>query len=104
MSKSNQKTSGETLIKESSKTKEPPMFKVILVNDDYTTMEFVIAILQNVFQKQLEEAHQIMMSIHQNGRGIAGIYVREIAETKVAIVHQLARREEFPLKCIMEPI
>ena len=99
----NPKSAGDTLTKESSKTKEPPLFKVILLNDDYTTMEFVISMLQNVFRKSQEEAQQIMMSVHQNGRGIAGIYVREIAETKIAIVQQLSRREEFPLKCIMEP-
>lgn len=96
-------TTGETLTKESTKTKEPPMFRVILLNDDYTSMEFVIAMLQNIFHKPAAEAQRIMLEVHQNGRGVAGIYTREIAETKIAIVNQLARREEFPLKCIMEP-
>lgn len=97
-------SAGDTLTKESTKTKEPPMFRVILLNDDYTSMEFVIAMLQNVFHKSAAEAQRIMLEVHQNGRGVAGVYTREIAETKIAIVNQLARREEFPLKCIMEPV
>ncbi|MDA3972154.1 MAG: ATP-dependent Clp protease adapter ClpS [Desulfobulbaceae bacterium] len=80
----------------------PPMFKVLLHNDDYTTMEFVIMVLETVFNKQIETASQIMMDVHKNGIGIAGIYTRDIAETKVALVHDLARTNQHPLKCSME--
>lgn len=82
--------------------KRPPMFKVLLHNDDYTTMEFVIMVLETVFNKHLETASQIMMDVHKNGIGIAGIYTRDIAETKVALVHDLARTNQHPLKCSME--
>lgn len=90
-------------VKERVRTVEPPMYKVILLNDDYTTMEFVIHILEGVFQKGPAEAQQIMLSVHRLGRGLAGIYTKEIAETKIAVVHQLARQHEFPLKCALEP-
>ena len=94
---------GEDLaIKERQETKPPPLFKVFLLNDDYTTMEFVINILENVFRKSSVEAAQIMLHVHKNGKGMAGIYTRGIAETKVAKVHELARLDEFPLKCTME--
>lgn len=89
-------------IKERQETKPPPLFKVFLLNDDYTTMEFVINILENVFRKSSVEAAQIMLHVHKNGKGMAGIYTRGIAETKVAKVHELARLDEFPLKCTME--
>lgn len=80
----------------------PPMYKVILHNDDYTTMDFVVEILMSVFGKSLEKSTQIMLNIHNKGKGICGIYPREIAETKVEIVHNLASSREFPLKCTME--
>ncbi|MCB0358919.1 MAG: ATP-dependent Clp protease adapter ClpS [Bdellovibrionales bacterium] len=83
--------------------REPPLFQVILLNDDYTTMEFVVMVLESVFRKTPEEANSIMLAVHRSGRGVAGIYTKEIAETKVAIVHQFARQNEFPLKCTMEP-
>jgi ATP-dependent Clp protease adaptor protein ClpS len=89
-------------IKERQKTKPPSLFKVYLLNDDYTTMEFVVHILENIFHKSSVEAAQIMLHVHKNGKGMAGIYTRGIAETKVAKVHELARQDEFPLKCIME--
>ena len=79
------------------------MYKVILLNDHYTSMEFVVAILEGVFHKNTVEAHQVMLNVHKVGRGIAGAYTREIAETKVATVTQLAKREGFPLQCVMEP-
>jgi ATP-dependent Clp protease adaptor protein ClpS len=94
---------GEIITKERTKTKEPPMYKVILLNDDYTTMEFVVMVLESVFKKSSNEANEIMLEVHTNGRGIAGVYTKEIAETKIAIVHHLARQNEFPLKCNMEP-
>jgi ATP-dependent Clp protease adaptor protein ClpS len=81
---------------------EPPLYKVLLHNDDYTSMEFVVSILEQVFQKNHEEATRIMFNVHEQGIGVAGIYTKEICETKVAVVHDLARRNEFPLRCSME--
>ena len=81
---------------------EPPMYKVMLLNDDYTTMEFVIEVLVYVFQKSPEEATRIMLNVHRSGVGICGIYPFEVAETKVNTVGTLARENGFPLKCIME--
>ncbi len=81
---------------------EPPMYKVFLLNDDYTTMDFVVEVLMFVFQKSLEEATQIMLNIHKRGMGLCGIYSFEIAETKIDTVHMLARERDFPLKCTME--
>ena len=90
----------------SSKTdqevEEPPMYKVMLLNDDYTTMEFVVEVLMYVFQKSSGEAMRIMLNVHRNGIGICGVYTHEVAETKVDTVQTLARENGFPLKCIME--
>ncbi|BDD88998.1 ATP-dependent Clp protease adapter ClpS [Desulfofustis limnaeus] len=85
-----------------SETKEPPLYKVLLHNDDYTTMEFVVSILENIFHKTHQEATRIMLNVHLEGVGVAGIYTREICETKIAIVHELAKKNEFPLRCSME--
>ena len=82
--------------------KEPDLYQVVLRNDDYTTMEFVVNVLESVFQKSPAEAFQIMMHVHQNGRGIAGIYPWEVAETKVETVTSLAREQGFPLRAITE--
>ena len=84
------------------KVEEPPMYRVLLLNDDYTTMEFVIEVLVYVFQKSAEEATRIMLDVHRSGVGICGIYPYEVAETKVNTVDSLARENDFPLKCIME--
>jgi ATP-dependent Clp protease adaptor protein ClpS len=81
---------------------EPPMYKVLLHNDDYTTMEFVVEILMLVFNKPPEEAVEIMLNVHQKGIGICGVYTYEVSETKVNTVHDLARGNGFPLKCTME--
>lgn len=81
---------------------EPPMYRVMLLNDDYTTMEFVVEVLVYVFQKSPEEATRIMLNVHRRGVGICGIYSYEVAETKVNTVETLARENGFPLKCIME--
>jgi ATP-dependent Clp protease adaptor protein ClpS len=81
---------------------EPPLYRVLLHNDDYTTMDFVIMILQTIFNKDTEEATRIMLNVHHQGVGIAGIYTREIGETKVATVRRIARRNQFPLKCSLE--
>ena len=84
------------------KVKLPSMYRVLLHNDDYTTMEFVVDVLQSVFHKSPADATQIMLHIHRNGIGVAGVYTYEVAETKVAVVETLAREHEFPLKCTME--
>jgi ATP-dependent Clp protease adaptor protein ClpS len=81
---------------------EPPMYKVILHNDDYTTMEFVVEILMSVFKKSPEEAVKIMLNVHHKGIGICGIYPYEVSETKVKTVDALAKENGFPLKCTME--
>lgn len=82
--------------------KRPPMYHVFLLNDDYTTMDFVVSVLEKVFRKSTVEATQIMLHVHKKGKGLAGTYTREIAETKIGTVHTLAREYEFPLKCSME--
>jgi len=88
----------------SSRTKagRPPMYKVLLHNDDYTTMEFVVEILVTVFGKSLDKANQIMLNVHNKGKAVCGVYPREIAETKVETVHSLAAGKGFPLKSTME--
>ncbi len=80
----------------------PPMYKVLLHNDDYTTMEFVVEILQQVFRKNAAEATRIMLLVHKTGSGVCGIFAEDVAETKVGIVHHLAKKSGFPLRCTME--
>ncbi len=84
------------------KTKRPSMYRVLLLNDDYTPMEFVVEVLETIFKKSHEEAVQIMLHVHQNGVGVCGIYTYEVAETKVAQVLDAARRNQHPLQCTME--
>ncbi len=84
--------------------KEPPKYKVLLHNDDYTTMEFVVKVLMTVFHKTKVEAVKIMLNVHRNGIGVCGVYPAEIAETKVTLVHNMAKREGFPLRCSMEEV
>ena len=81
---------------------EPPLYKVLLHNDDYSTMEFVVEILMYVFNKSIAEAKKIMLNVHRQGIGICGTYPYSLAETKVDTVHLLAREKGFPLKCTME--
>lgn len=83
---------------------EPRQFKVLLHNDDYTSMDFVVEVLMNVFSKTEAEAFAIMMSVHEKGIGLCGIYTAEVAETKVQIVHQMAKARSFPLRCSMEEV
>jgi ATP-dependent Clp protease adaptor protein ClpS len=84
------------------KTSEPPLFKVLLHNDDYTTMEFVVAVLESIFNMPEGQAIQVMLNVHTRGVGVAGVYTFEIAEMKVAKTTQLAQENEFPLLCTME--
>jgi ATP-dependent Clp protease adaptor protein ClpS len=84
-------------------TKKPPLYKVIFHNDDYTTMEFVVAVLMSVFHHSEAMAHTIMMQVHTKGAGVAGVFTREIAETKVAKTVALARKNDFPLELSIEP-
>jgi len=82
--------------------REPRNYKVLLHNDDYTTMEFVVQVLSTVFNKSEAEANRIMLSVHNNGVGVCGVYTAELAETKVIMVRQMARKGGYPLKCTME--
>src|SRR6056297_2930117 len=82
--------------------REPELFRVVLHNDDYTTMEFVVEVLVTIFQKDIDSAFQIMIDVHQKGRGLVGTYTYDIATTKSHHVHSLAREREFPLKCTVE--
>ena len=83
---------------------ESRQYKVLLHNDDYTFMEFVVEVLMDVFGKTETEAMAIMMSVHEKGVGLCGIYTAEVAETKVHLVHQMARKQSFPLRCSMEEV
>ena len=83
-------------------TDEPSLYKVLLHNDNYTSMDFVVIILEKVFGKSTAQATRIMLQVHHDGVGVAGVYTREIAETKISLVHDLARKNKFPLKCTLE--
>lgn len=95
----------ESAVAESrEKVEEPPLYKVLLHNDDFTTMEFVVWVLGNVFNMPEEQAIQVMLSVHLRGSGVAGIYTYEVAETKVEKTTALAREHEYPLLVTMEPM
>jgi ATP-dependent Clp protease adaptor protein ClpS len=95
-------TEDQVSVETRDEIKEPPMYRVLLHNDDYTTMEFVIEILMVVFSKSPESAAKIMLNVHQKGIGVCGVYTHELAETKVDTVHNLARENGYPLRCSME--
>ena len=95
-------TGGEVLEKPKEKTKRPEMFKVVLLNDDYTTMEFVVLVLEQVFHKSPAEAFRVMMHVHTQGKGLCGLYPHDIAETKIETVHEMAKEHGFPLRADME--
>ncbi|MDH3359959.1 MAG: ATP-dependent Clp protease adaptor ClpS [Desulfobulbaceae bacterium] len=95
-------TEGETLTEYQQQVREPSLYKVLLHNDDYTSMEFVTMILETVFNKSIQEASTIMMNVHRQGIGVAGIYSKDIAETKKQIVTDQARSNNFPLRCSTE--
>lgn len=94
--------SSQTYLDDESKVEVPRQYKVILHNDDYTPMEFVVHVLMSVFRKDELTATQIMLNVHNTGKGVCGTYPYEIAETKVAKVHQLAEQNEYPLQASME--
>ncbi len=85
-----------------SKLKPPPMFKVVLLNDDYTPMDFVVAVLQTIFMMNREQATQIMLKVHREGMGVCGVYPRDVAATKVEQVVSFAKQHQHPLQCVME--
>jgi len=89
--------------KNSEKVKEPEKFKVILLNDHYTTMEFVVEVLMVIFHKGIADANRIMLDVHRKGKGVVGVYTWDIAATKTEQVHTAAKVNEFPLRCIVEP-
>ncbi|MDR1840765.1 MAG: ATP-dependent Clp protease adaptor ClpS [Holophagales bacterium] len=101
--KGSSKTGATTKIRGSAKLQAPPLYRVILHNDNYTTRDFVVWVLREVFRKAELEAVSIMLSVHQKGVGVAGVYPFQIAETKTEQVRQLAERHEFPLLCTFEP-
>jgi ATP-dependent Clp protease adaptor protein ClpS len=102
MARPGRESGGEVKEKPKSKVRKPQLFNVVLYNDDYTTTDFVEYVLQTVFEKGPAEAFGIMMDVHRRGRGICGTYTYEIAETKVATVHAMARGEGFPLRAGVE--
>ncbi len=102
MSKREQDLDRDVVVETEKRLKRPSLFKVLLHNDDYTTKEFVVQILEAVFNKDNTEAVQIMLHVHRNGVGVAGVYPFEVAETKVKTVEGLAQQYEYPLKCSVE--
>ncbi len=84
------------------KLKRPPQYKVLLLNDDFTPMEFVVHILEDFFNMNREKATQVMLNVHTKGMGVCGVYSRDVAETKVELVNSYARESQHPLKCVME--
>jgi ATP-dependent Clp protease adaptor protein ClpS len=95
-------TATGVIVKAKPKTKKPAMYKVLMLNDDYTPMEFVVLVLERFFSKNREEATRIMLHVHQRGVGICGVFTYEVAETKVNQVMDYARRHQHPLQCTLE--
>ena len=98
------KQSESVLEAERTKTKPPPLFKVLLLNDDYTPMEFVVVVLQKFFGMSREQATRIMLKVHKEGAGVCGVFPRDVAATKVELVTGYAREHQHPLACVMEEI
>jgi len=84
--------------------RQPSMYRVVLHNDDYTTMEFVVDVLVSVFHKPAAEATRIMLDVHRQGHGVCGVYILDVARTKASEVHRRARQREYPLRCTCEPV
>jgi len=96
------KTGGEVLERTKTDVAQPPMWRVVLLNDDYTPMDFVVQLLESVFDKSPAEAYRIMMHVHVDGRGVCGVYPFDVAETRVAATDDLAQSAGYPLKAVME--
>src|SRR5215212_8291751 len=100
----NKQHDGNLLEHEKARTKPPPLYKVLLLNDDYTPMDFVVVVLQTVFAMTREKATQVMLQVHREGMGVCGTYTREVAQAKVDQVVDIARRNQHPLQCTMEEL
>jgi ATP-dependent Clp protease adaptor protein ClpS len=96
------RSEGQIVVQERSRVKRPPMYAVVLLNDDFTPMEFVVWILQTLFFKARDEATRVMLEVHHNGKGIAGVYTHDVARTKAVQVEQIAKKHEHPLACLIE--
>lgn len=96
--------SGVALQEAQPKLKKPPLYRVVMLNDDYTPMEFVVVVIQEFFNKDRETATQIMLKIHLDGRGVCGVYSKDVAATKVNQVSEAARQAGHPLQCLSEPV
>jgi ATP-dependent Clp protease adaptor protein ClpS len=92
------------LERRTQKLQPPQMYQVLMLNDDYTPMEFVVVVIQEYFQKDLETATQIMLKIHLDGKGVCGVYTKDVANTKVELVSEAARKAGHPLQCVCEPV
>src|SRR3954451_22748449 len=103
MADTERRTGGEVLERTRHETKKPELFRVLLLNDDYTTMDFVVEVLESIFNKSPAEAFRIMIAVHTQGKGLCGVYPHEVAETKVETVMERARENGFPLRAAMEP-
>ena len=103
MSDKTEKSNQESAVAEKAKVKKPPLYAVLLLNDDYTPMEFVVEVLEKFFHKNGEEATQIMLQVHEKGQGVCGIFTREVAETKAVRVVQYAQEHQHPLQTRIEP-
>ena len=103
MAEKSPRTGGEVLEKKKERTQLPKLWRVLLHNDDYTTQEFVVWLLETVFAKSAADATSIMLHVHHAGIGVAGVYTKEVAETKVAAAERLAEQHEYPLRVSMEP-
>ncbi len=103
MSKIDYEFEGDVLTRDRIDVKQPKAYHVILYNDDYTTMEFVVYVLETIFHHPKPAAESIMLDVHQKGKGVAGTYTRDIAETKAMQTRTLAQEHRFPLKCVAEP-
>jgi ATP-dependent Clp protease adaptor protein ClpS len=97
-----QQKDGSVLEAKKAKLKPPPMFKVMLLNDDYTPMEFVVLVLQKFFAMTRERATQVMLKVHREGIGVCGVYPHDVASTKVQLVSAYSRKHQHPLQCVME--